>query len=447
MSNFQKNYFRTIGWSTIEATLFQSMLLFHQYLLFAVTDHHFYGCVGTIFGGIYFLVKLCDGGLNKSLISFYTHYSKNRFLFCTFLKKQIVPTALLFCAGITTLFVAKLFFTHKATFLLPIDYCLLSIASGIIASETIKATLKRLLQLSHHFRQVTLCEIGFIVCYQIMVWSYYWNEYPLTLFFIFSSFLLVSLLEMIGLSFLVMRLYYQLPSDNHYEQVPKKLIIKNRLYAYAHSMGKQLFSANALVPLFAYSFGFECAALLKLASYTTHAITSIIEKILDSSSSTLFVHGDHTKTADAQERFIMASHVAHHLLIGLFIFIIINFSKLISFSPTTMMIAPYSALYFLIHYSENFFITIERFYIAHKRSEFLFLSTAITSIFMGIIFFYSLSPLSALALILFSRIISFFFLLLPLVYIWNIKPTLGISPRYFFGSLVISSLFFLFFTF
>src|SRR5205085_7191552 len=97
-------------------------------------------------------------------------------------------------------------------------------------------------------------EISLIACYQLIIWSYYFHHHSLTVPFIFGSFLLISLVETIGLAILAYTWYSTLPIKPSIpvKTISSSLIIKNRLFSYSHSMGKQLFSANVLVPLFAY---------------------------------------------------------------------------------------------------------------------------------------------------------------------------------------------------
>src|SRR5436190_6260509 len=109
------------------------------------------------------------------------------------------------------------------------------------------------------------------------------------------------MIETCGLFFFVYKWYLQLPllSITQSNNLTSLIITKNRICSYSHSMGKQLFSANVLVPLFAYFFGLESAAFLKLASYMIHGISIIIEKIIDPSSAVLFAH---TKNESLQNK-------------------------------------------------------------------------------------------------------------------------------------------------
>ena len=95
--NIQQQYKTNITWSCVETIFFQSILLIHQYMLFKVTEPYFYGLMGTLFGCIYFMVKLCDLGLSKILMSFFLDYSQNQQAVYSFLKSQVIPTILLYC--------------------------------------------------------------------------------------------------------------------------------------------------------------------------------------------------------------------------------------------------------------------------------------------------------------------------------------------------------------
>ena len=200
-NNARKQYFHNIAWSTIEAVLFQTLLLGHHSLLFKVTDSYFYGLMGTLFGFIYCAVKLFDLGFNKALLSFYSHYSTDRTLFFHFLRQQLLPNIIFYCVSIIALLCIKLFFPTHIPLLSSFDFPLLIVAAGLVATESIKALLKRLLQLAHNFRSVALGEIGCIICYQVIIWSYYLAGNQLTHIFIFGTFLVISLCETVGLFF------------------------------------------------------------------------------------------------------------------------------------------------------------------------------------------------------------------------------------------------------
>jgi hypothetical protein len=449
MNTLHHQYTYNIRWSIIESIIFQGFLFAHQYLLFSVTDAHFYGITGTLFGGAYFLVKFFDLGLNKTLVSYYNDYATNAHSLNIFLQKQLLPTGIAYIITIGSFFFLRYFCTQSIPFFSSCDFFLLSIIALFIATESIKALAKKLLQLSHHFRYVALCEIGFIVCYQSIIWSYYFFTRQLTLPFIFGVCAVMSLCEVIGLLFFVFRWRAMLPSrplaEHSQVALPSAIIIYNRVFSFTHAMGKQVFSANILVPLFAYLFGFECAALLKLVSYLTHSISSVIEKIIDPTSSALFVHSKNETWEKKQEFFSMASHVSYHLVICILIFLVINSAKLLSISTVSLATLSYLILYFLIHYFENFFIIVERFYVAHGRSEFLLISTGINCLLGGVVLLYALSPITALLLLFFSRLVSLGLLLFCLSYLWGIKHSVALKPRYIVGSLVTSLLFFILF--
>lgn len=449
MSTLHHQYTYNIRWSIIESVIFQGFLFFHQYLLFSVTDAHFYGITGTLFGGAYFLIKLFDLGLTKALVSYYSDYATDAASLNYFFRKQLLPTIIIYIITIGSLFLLRYFCAQNITFFSSCDFFLLSIIALFIATESTKTFAKKLLQLSHHFRHVALCEIGFIAFYQSIIWGYYFFTKQLTLTFIFGACAAMSIFEVIGLLFFVARWRATLPSHTLAKQskatLPSTSIVYNRIFSFTHTMGKQIFSANILVPLFAYLFGFECAALLKLASYLTHSISSIIEKIIDPTSSVLFVHSKNEAPEKKQEFFSLASHVTYHLVICVFIFLVINGTKLLSASTLSLATLSYLVLYFLIHYFENFFITVERFFVAHGRSEFLLISTVLNGILAGVVLFYALSPLTALMLLLFCRLLSLGISLCCISHLWGIRHSLSLRSRYIVGSLVTSLMFFILF--
>jgi hypothetical protein len=443
MKNIVKQYTQSVAWSTVEAVIFQTFLLMHQAALFKVITPQLYGLTGTLFGLIYFGVKLFDLGLSRGLMTYYHNFALSRHSCRQFFGRQLKPN-IIFCFIIFSLvWVVHIFFNNHFHTMVTIDSFLLALACGLALTESIKTILKRLLQLSYNFRQVALCEIGFITCYQFIVWSYYFYTGSLSAYNIIGFCFAMSLGEILGLSLLTYRWYSSLPTEQS-APIPTEHttfgIFKSRLLVYGHSISKQFFSGNILIPLSAYSYGLEAAALLKLASYVTHSITAIIERIIDPSSSALFAHTKNDTAENQQKFFLLVSNASWHLIVCIFIFMVINSTKFFSVTDATLAVMPYIILYFLIHYCENFFITVEKFYIAHDRSEFLIIGAILNSLVALAIFTYCLSPLVALTLFLLSRITSFIILVCYLSFLWNIRPRVDIAPRYIVGSLVIAIL-------
>src|SRR4030095_5539341 len=421
MNNIVQQYTRSIAWSAIEAIVFQTILCVHQAALFVITSSWLYGLTGTVFGLIFFTAKLLDLGLGKSLITFYHEFSSNKRSFVLFFTQQLLPNAIFCCLLFLFVWITYIFFNHHFHTKMPIDSFLLTIACGLALTESIKVILKRLLQLSYHFRSVALYEIGFIVSYQIALWSYYFYTGLLNEYVIIGFCFLMSLCEVIGLSIAAYRQYTLLSSlsANNNIMFPQHTalhIFKSRLFIYGHSISKQLCSGNILIPLCAYAYGLEYAALLKLASYVTHSITAIMEKIIDPSSSLLFVYTKNDSLENKQQFFLLALHSSWHILLCVLIFILINSTKIFTLSHASFIITPYIIMYFLIHYCENFFIAIEKFYIAHDYSRFLMIGAILNSSVALLIFINALSPLLALVFFLISRIITFIILLYCISY-------------------------------
>lgn len=444
MKNIVKQYTHSIAWSAIEAIIFQTVLCAHQAALFAIVSSQLYGFTGTVFGLIYFTVKLLDFGLCKSLITFYHEFSLDKRSFLLFFAQQLLPNVIFCCILFFFVWITYIFFNHYIFATIPFNGYLLAIACGLVITESIKTILKRLLQLSYNFRCAALYEIGFIVSYPLTLWSYYFYTGSLHENVIIGFCFLISLLETIGLSIALYRHYALLPLVPIHNNIPFVSqytvfhIYKSRFFIYGHSMSKQLCSGNILIPLCAYIYGLEYAALLKLASYITHSIATVMEKIIDPSSSLLFIHAKKDSLENKQQFFLLALRTSWHILLCMLIFILINGITLFTASHASFVITPYIVVYFLIHYCENFFIAIEKFYIAHDHSRFLIIGTILNSAIALLVFANFLSPLIALMLFLISRIITLIILLYCLSYIWNISPRIQIIPRYIVGSIVLS---------
>lgn len=436
MNSLYTRYKHSILWSSIESVIFHSLLFIHQYALFMYTTPLFYGVVGTTFGLLYLSVHLLNMGLNQSLAPFYQNYSQSKQHAKTFIKNQIIPNGMMFCCFI-------IFITStKHIFFTAITLSDLLVVLACIATESVKKIIKHLLQLSFNFRMVAILEIGFIISYPLLVWLFFVLGFSLSTFLIFGVFLTGSLLHMIGLIYLLYGWYRNLPllSVEPAQKVSELNIYKTRLFSYMYHLSKQLFSANVLVPLWAYFYGFEQAAVLKLASYATHSITSIIEKIIGPSSAVYFAH---SKQNPLQEVFRTTTQITSHVLLCLFIFLVINFTRFIGNSHTDMPLITLSFIYFLMHYIESFFITLETLFISQERSEVLLVNTGITLIFILNSFFIASTPLVLLIFLLAARIISCMALSISAYYLWNIKQLLHISPTYLATSLSVATLFFL----
>src|SRR5204863_890914 len=97
MSSAKNTYIHNIKWSAIESIIFQFFLCIHQYALFITIEPKMYGIIGTIFGIIYFIVKLIDLGLSRLLVSFFVEYSISQKSFFSFFNYQIIPTCIAYC--------------------------------------------------------------------------------------------------------------------------------------------------------------------------------------------------------------------------------------------------------------------------------------------------------------------------------------------------------------
>jgi len=432
------SYLYNIRWSTIEAIIFQSFLLAHQYMLFRVSEEGVYGCIGMLFGAVYLGVKVIDLGLSKILATYYLEYSRSRVLFVSFIGRQLLPTIILFFVIAGTLFM--LLHIQYSTYITPL---VLSILCMYTITEALKVPAKKVLQLSHHFRSVAFLEIAFITGYQLVIWGYYSYYHTLDLRIIFTPAMIFSFLELIGLLILLFRWVSTLPQICDINNaIRSECVQKNRLFAYFHSMSKQIISANVLVPVYAYWFGAHYAGVFKISSYCIHSMLAILEKIIEPTSSTLFAHIKNESQRIKQRYFSLAFHSIAKLMMFSSIMVIVIGIKIASHSAAladkTILLS--LVFYFFLHYCEIFFVLIERFYVVQARSEFLIITAGSNILWGASMMIYPMPPGIAIGLLCLLRGASYIILLSHMSYTWNIQYPYRWRPQHIVATVLLSFL-------
>jgi hypothetical protein len=440
MKTVKQQHLYNVAWSTGEAIIFQSLLLGHQYMLFKVTASTLYSTIGMLFGLVYLAVKMLDLGFNKALFSFYYVYSQTQSSCDAFLMRHAMPSILLYCLSVVMLWGLYFFYPHLIPLTALYDYKVLVSLSVLVLTESIKTHIKRILQLAHYFNYTTYCEVSFIVAYPASIWLYYFFVGSLSPFFIFGSCAMLSLIETVFLSLIFYawrsRLPHQISTPLH--SINDNSTITMRSFAFTQTMSKQVFSSNFLMPLYTYAFGFDSAALFKMASSAIHSINAIIERIIDSTSSALFRHIKHAPSDNKQLFFSLAFSTSFYCIVGGLFLLIANSYTLLSASSATATMLSYIMLYLFIQYSDNIFVMIERFYIAHNRGDFIVVNTLLTNgALILFLWFFPTKPLYAIIFFVAIKLMSLFVLLTYLSSTWGIKRYVSYKHYYIVASIFI----------
>jgi hypothetical protein len=325
-----------------------------------------------------------------------------------------------------------------------INFWLVLIIAAIICVESIKKSGKVLLQLMFKSHITATTDILAIISYITMVWGWYWYTHVLTLYAIFVPLLLSSLLCDVVFFVNIVKFYIEL-SDKPGVTGRNPSMIRNRFYSLLSDMSQQLFSGNVLTPLFAAHVGLQAIGVLKLISHICNSLGAIIYNVFGVTSQVLFAHTKNLQYATKQVFFGHITKHIHHILYACIIFSMINFQKIMGLgsthSTTDMLMV---ALYFVIIFSQNFFMPYEKLFLNEEKTHYLAAIQLLTwaGVYATIWYIASQSILLALAVIILLRLISYLLLSFIAVRSWSIKPSWQLQPVFGLAAVFCSVAFF-----
>jgi len=440
MEHLDQHFWRSIRWNTLESCVFHGIFLLHQCGLYAITPRPMYGLIGLIFSLIFIAASLINLGLDASLAPLFVRLTRNRAVFKKFMAIQLVPN------GIGSLIIIAItWHFRQAISNFGCTPVMFGIIASIIVLESLKKTLRTILQLALLPHIPAVIEVATILSYAALVWGWYLFAHSVHLYTVFAPMLVVSFLGTAILFWYTYQWYCRLPSPAAKAHTAKTHVVKNRVTNTIHQVTLLLFSANFLVPLFAFRFGLEYAGLLKIISYTSHSITSIAQKIFGTASNILLSNIKNSHLAAKRKLFLTITNPLNQILYCIIIFFIIN-HKVILATHTMLNIEPHltMALWCLaINLLPTFFIAYEKFFIIEEEARYLVLVNGIALVLVYLLL--AMSSCSPLAIIFFvCTIRSIGLLLLGVIslYKWQLQATWKMQPHYFIGTLFISLIFF-----
>ncbi len=432
-----QKFFDGVRWSFFEATVYQALLALHHLFVFRTVSSSLFGTAGTIFASLYLVIALANIGLDHALSSFFSYALQSKKHFTYLIGRQL-------CIALIIVVLVSFAFLCIQT-MLPMP-CALIIA-GLCIVESIKKTLTSILHLAFLNKQSAFIEISALIFYITTIWVSYYFGIPFSLYLIFTPLLIASTISVLIGSYLVYRLYAQLPNQAPLDQTNLySRIIYTRAYTWINQVGHLFFSSNFLVPFFAYHYGLSYAGILKLISTLSYSISSIMRKVGGTTASALFASGKHSD--EQQKNFFIATNVVHQLLYGIIIFFSINYYKILMETGTWITGSHLVLAYFflLITLSESLFITYEAFLITHEKAYYIVIFNVSTMAFIYFILnnLRSHAPLITLIALLSVRIVTFAGMYFFSYYRWRIKPSWHIKVIPQSIILVASLLFFIF---
>lgn len=433
MVSFQKKFVHGLRWNSLESILYYTLLAAHQILLRTITDNTLYGAIGTLFALVYLAIVFSNGGLDLSIVPFFSIYRSSKHLFKNYLLKQLIAQGLIYSA------VASLVLIILATGYLPIknmpsiSWSLALIIAILIVSEGIKKSLRIILQLAFLTHITAAVELFYIISYVTIVWTHYFLWRSISLYAVFIPMLMLSLCATALLCCATYWLYRSLPETIINKQFSWKHIGYNRVPNYGYQVTRALFTSNFLIPFFAIKFGLSVAALLELVTAFNQFITIIIKKIFGITGQALLSHVKHMSLPYKRAAFELASSRLYPILYAVIALVFIAYKPIFAlksahFSEKSGFIG---LLFFLLLFSENFILLYEKWFIIEEKTFYLILfNGSLLALFWGVIQMpYFNSPLLLLAILIVLRLTACFCLSIISFCKWKLKIPYRAKPR------------------
>lgn len=439
-----KQFLSSLKWNSVEATYGQILLTIHQITLFKTIDSCTFGLMSVIFSTLYLTIHLLDFGLDVSLSPFFNEITATKKTFKRFILVHIAPQIMALClvaiVGYAIISAMPLYFTRLHTLSMPL-YALLG---ALLISEGVKKIARTLLQLAFYTRLIAYTEIFFITSYISSFWLLYSIGIPVTLHLILAPMLLFSCISCFMLLLGVYVLYASLPAPESQNNTPinNVLIAKTRALNYINQVSKSFFSGNFLIPFFALHFGLQQASVFKIISIICRCISIILNHTFGYSSEAYFSHIKKMSAQTKSDSFALITQKLYHTLLAIGILFFINHKKmfLLLHEPNNAVNWHAVYLFLFISFSENLFLTYERFLITEHRSDFLLFSNLMSLILLYAALSFSgcYSESFLFILIMAVRLVNFAALTIFAFYQWNITPSYKVNYPFLSITVIIS---------
>ncbi len=418
-------------WNLFGSVFYETLRIGHNTVLALLFTPEIFGLVGSLFASTFLVVRLSDVGATNALLPFFGFLEQSRKSFnAFFLKKLFLPIFITapIGAGAASIFLHS---THHQA----LASCAV-ILPLLMLSETLRAFLRQFLHLAGQSKYTVLFDQGTFVGYILISWpALYFYPGLRTPVFVFSLFLVDSLIAVASFFILTRRVANRLPEDAPLvieEPTPKAFYLA-RLYAWLMRACKELFSSNALTPLFAATVGLKQAGLFYFAATLAMALQAIMRSVIGYAGASFFISARKAGMGAAQA-FSHISQKLSSLLLVLTIFFVASYHDIIKLThatAATSQLTIFFVLYFAIVVVEFTLFLYEQQYqfeqAGAKALQWRLLELLL--VYITSRGFISFSPVSTLACILVAKVGTMVALALSGYKHWGIRPSLHMPVR------------------
>ncbi len=451
MIPFYTNFRHTFTWVTLESLTYYGLLSLHQIVLFQYTSPEVYGVIGTTYALSYLCVYFLIAAFDKALAPFFARFTTGQDSVWSLVRYQAIPTYAVASIILSLLYLAKPYLATKFNYFDYISDSLFLLLAAKIQIEMTRKGFKTFLNLTHQSHVAAVAEIIAMLIYIVVVWSLFILTGTITLMTVFVPLVVAILISTLIMIWRVAGWYHTLPlCGEPITRATHLQFAKNRIATMGFHMNRLFFTADFLVPFFAYKFGLAAAGILKLASKIVSTFTIIIRRIFETSSNVMMANVRECTLEDRISMFSFITNWINQVIYALIIFFAINHRWLFmtpQIASDQLGIAEIAYAYLFLSLTDNLFIAYEQFYIAQEKAYYL-LALNIMSLltFIGAtLMLHTLSPITTITLLASIRLIACILLGFYSYAQWRIKPSLQIKMTPILGATAISILAFLIF--
>ncbi|MBP6869877.1 hypothetical protein KBC04_03280 [Candidatus Babeliales bacterium] len=362
-------FIKALKWNSSANFLYKIMLLSHQILLYSVISKTLYGLQSSLFAIMYTIIALTNFGFEETLLPFFSIYSQSKSQFKQILSQffyqiiMLVIITIIFYLGIAH---GSGEFLHNLQL-----YCnknLIFILSLLFFVESCKKTLLAIMQLAFLNQQIAYAQIIMLSCYIACVWSLYGFYNQVTALTIFVPMLITSSLELWYCVYNVWNFYNGLSNEPAADNIPLKVLFKQRVYNYLNQITKAIYSPNSMTLFFAHLFGFQQAATIKFFTNIITLLYTCISKSIGVTTGATFSAMNQMSLISIQSFFVDVTkrYFQFLYLLTSIVLCVLGYAWYTSFITTIMTFQ--ILLFFSISFLEHLSITYEQLFMSQRKA-------------------------------------------------------------------------------
>jgi hypothetical protein len=418
-------------WNLFGSIAYEGLRIGHNAILALLFSPQMFGLIGSLFASTYLIVRLSDAGATNALLPFFGYLDHSRQMFKEFFLKRLLLSLFISAplgAGLASLFLQSMQSEAlvSCTIILPL----------LMFSETLRSFLRQFLHLAGYSKQTVLVDQTTFCLYIAACWPVLFYVPSLrTPLFVFTLFLLDSLIGVGCLLVLAAQYARKLPDvpQPSIDLPSNQALYSSRFYAWVMRACKELFSSNALTPLFAATVGLKEAGLFYFAATLAMALHAVMRSVIGYAGASFFVFARRTSMPTHQAFKLVTRKLASIILVlaCFFAFAYYDIVKLTHTMAASSRLTIFFVLYFAIVMIEFTLLLYEQQYqleqAGAKALQWRLLELLL--VYVTTRGFVSLQPVSTLSCILIAKVGTLIALALTGYRRWAIRPSLRMEPR------------------